>query len=151
MILKVFIIVILSAMIGISLGTISTFYYKLSIYNLKLTNTQKLNFIYKCLSMEYFKKYFFSTPDLNKFIIEKIKEISKEYNYKPKNNMQINKDSNIKNTEKFLITFNTTFSYNQNNRIEIKEFSSRMFETVEDINIHMPKNNNEVKTWKFRF
>lgn len=151
MILKVFIIVILSAMIGISLGTISTFYYKLSIYNLKLTNIQKLNFIYKCLSIEYFKKYFFSTPDLNKFIIEKIKEISKEYNYKPRNNVQINKDSNIKNTENFSITFNTTFSYNKNNKIEIKEFSNRMFEAAEDINIHVQKNDNEVKTWEFRF
>lgn len=151
MILKVIVVIIISAIIGMLLGTITNFYYKISLHNLKLTNIQKLNFIYKCLSKEYFKKYFFSTSDLNKLIIEKIKLISNEYNYKFQDNIQLKKESNIKYLDNYLITFNTILNYSKNSGIKIEDISRQVLDKVDDIDVESEGKFNEVRKWEFKF
>lgn len=153
MIFKIIIVIIISSIVGIISGTISNFYYKFSLYKINLTNKQKLNFIYKCLSKEYFKNYFFSTQKLNKMIVDKIKKISNQYSYSQEN-IELDKTSNIKSLKNCSITLNKKITYDNSDdfyQLKIEDNLKKALKEIEDINIGKKQNFNEVKTWEFKF
>lgn len=146
MILKAIIVILISVIIGVTIGTIANFYYKISLYNLNLSNTQKLIFIYKSLSKEYFKKYLFSKSELNKMINEKIKSISNEYNYNQKN-VVISKNANIRLEAVNLAMYKNYLSYFN----DIEENYKNSFDKNSDIEIVKNQKFNEVKKWELKF